>query len=93
LQHAGLSCCGTWVLERAGGSIVSVHGLSCPKTCGILVPHPGIEPMSLALEGGFYTTGPPGKSQFMVFLKWQPRRTKIGQKFPGIRNIRMNVLR
>ena len=30
--------------------------------CGILVPRPGIEPMSPALEGGFLTAGPPGKS-------------------------------
>ena len=30
--------------------------------CGILVPRPGIEPASSALEGGFLTTGPPGKS-------------------------------
>ena len=27
-----------------------------------LVPQPGIKPTSLALEGGFLTTGPPGKS-------------------------------
>ena len=39
-----------------------VCGLSCPTTCGILVPHPGIEPMAPALEGGFLTTGPSGKS-------------------------------
>ena len=32
--------------------------------CGILVPPPGMEPMSPALEGRFLTTGPPGKSQF-----------------------------
>ena len=37
-------------------------GLSCPAACGILVPRPGMEPASPALEGGFFTTGPPGKS-------------------------------
>jgi len=26
------------------------------------LPGPGIEPMSLALAGGFLTTGPPGES-------------------------------
>ena len=31
-------------------------------TCGILVPQPGIGPMSPALKGGFLTTGPPEKS-------------------------------
>ena len=35
---------------------------SCPKTCEILVARPGIQPVSVALEGRFLTTGPPGKS-------------------------------
>ena len=39
------------------------HELSRPEACGILVPQPGIEPASLALEGQFLTYGPPGKSQ------------------------------
>ena len=30
-------------------------------------PTPGIEPMSLALQGGFLTTGPPGKSYVLFF--------------------------
>ena len=34
-------------------------GLSGPAACGILVPRPGIEPMSPALEGGFFTIGSP----------------------------------
>ena len=34
-----------------------------PHACGTLVPEPGIEPSRPALEGGFLTTGPPGKSQ------------------------------
>ena len=34
---------------------------SCSKACGILVPPPGMEPMSPALQG-ILTTGPPGKS-------------------------------
>ena len=29
---------------------------------GILIPQPGIKPSSLALEGRFLTSGPPGKS-------------------------------
>ena len=76
LQHVGfslvvvcglLSSCGVQAPGRVG-SVVVVHGLSCPVACGILVPRPGIEPTSLALEGGFLTTGPPGKSLFL-FLK------------------------
>ena len=43
-------------------SIVVAHGLSCPVARGILVPLPGIEPTSPALEGRFFTTVPPRKS-------------------------------
>ena len=48
-------------------SVVAVHRLSCPAACGILVPRPGIEPASPAQEGGFLTTGPPGKSPTKTF--------------------------
>ena len=41
-----------------------MYGLSCSVACGILVLGPGIEPASLAVEGGFLTTGPPGKFLF-----------------------------
>ena len=44
------------------GSVVATHRFSCPTACGILVPRPGIKPMSPALAGRFPTTGPPGKS-------------------------------
>ena len=36
--------------------------LRSSEACGILVPHPGIQPTSPALAGRFLTTGPPGKS-------------------------------
>ena len=36
---------------------------------GILVPRPGIKPTSPALEGGFLTLGPPGKSLEFISLK------------------------
>ena len=44
--HRPLSC-----RERAPQ--VAVSGLICPSTCGILVPQPGIEPTSPALQGRF----------------------------------------
>ena len=51
------------------------HGLSsCPVARGILVPWPGIEPPSLALEGGVLTTGPPGESSFSKSL-WSLKGT------------------
>ena len=52
-----LGCqCSSWA------SLIAGCGLSCPVACGILVPRPGIRLESPALEGGFLTTGPPGKS-------------------------------
>ena len=47
------------------GLLCSVQGCgmqaySCPTTCGILVPQPGIEATSPALEGGSLTTGHQG---------------------------------
>ena len=51
------------------GSVVVAHGLSCLAACGILVPWPGIEPVSPALEGGILTTGPTRKSpSFYIWL-------------------------
>ena len=41
--------------------------LSCPVAYGILVPRPGIEPMSPALEGGFLTTQLPGNPLYSPF--------------------------
>ena len=55
------------VTDRVG-SVVAAHGLSCTAACGILVPRPGIEPVSPALEGGFFTTAPPGKSQVVILI-------------------------
>ena len=57
------------LLSRHASSVVVAHGLSCPVTCGILVHWPGIKPVSPALEGGFFTTGPPGKSWPMCYLE------------------------
>ena len=42
----------------AHGFSVMTQKLSCPIACGILVPRLGTEPVSLALEGRFLTTGP-----------------------------------
>ena len=62
---SGSSYWGTQVLGCAGSAAV-VHGLSCPTACGILVPQPGIEPVSFALAGRFLTTAPA-----VVLLTWQ----------------------
>ena len=64
VQYKGFSCCGTRALEH---SLSMWRGLNCPESCGILVPRPGTKPTSPLLEGGFLTTGPPGKSPFNQF--------------------------
>ena len=43
-------------------SLVVSCGLTLSSACGILVPWPGMEPASPALQGGFLTTGLPGQS-------------------------------
>ena len=66
LAAPGLSGCGTRASEQVG-SVVVVLRLCCLEACGILVPHPWTKPKSPALQGGFLTTGPPGKSQESPF--------------------------
>ena len=46
---------------QSTGSIVVVHGLSCSEACGWDLPRSGMEPVSPALTGGFFTTESPGK--------------------------------
>ena len=58
-----LSSCGVQAPECVG-SVVVAHGLNCPAACGILVPWVEIESKSPALEDGFLTTGPWGKSLY-----------------------------
>ena len=48
------------------GSAAVVCRLSYFAAYGILVPWPGIESMSPALQDGFFTTGPPGKSHLFL---------------------------
>ena len=74
-----LRCSLQWILllqlvgSRARASIVVAHRFSCPVSCGILVPNPGIEPMSPALAGGFLTTEPPGKFSCFIVIKCHPK--------------------
>ena len=69
-EHLESVVCGTRALSlRCANSVVVVCRLSSPAAYGILVPQPGIEPTSPALEGRFFTNGPPGKSHHQ-FFKW-----------------------
>ena len=69
LAVSGLSCILQDLYLWCTDSLVAMCRLSCPVTCGILVPWPGIESASSALQGGFSTTGPPGKSQITYIFK------------------------
>ena len=73
-QHVGsfsvvcglLSSCGAWAPEHGLCSLRHVAFVA-PTACGILVPQPGIEPVSPAMAGGFLTTVPPGKPRQFAF--------------------------
>ena len=56
IEAHGFSSCGAWTLECTG-LVVAASELSCSVTCEILVPQPGIEPASPALQDGLLTTG------------------------------------
>ena len=64
------SSCGIWDLRYVMWHLLLWHmdclvvvcRLSSSIACGIWVPWPGIEPASPALQAGFLTTGPLGKS-------------------------------
>jgi len=79
---SSLRCVGFSLVVVYGLSSCGAGGLSCPKPCGILVPRPGVEPMSPALEGRFLTTGPPGK--FLSVLL-EENTLKREQRPSGIR--------
>ena len=61
----GFSCCGVWALEQelssCGTQVQLPHGMWD-------LPRPEIEPVSPALQGGFLTTGPPGKPHHYSYL-------------------------
>ena len=56
-----------YLFIRPHGVLVAVCRVA-PEVGGILVPQPGIEPEFSALEGRFFTTGPPGKAPFHSLL-------------------------
>ena len=79
LAGSGLSCsmwlscgifhCGAWAQQlqcRASGSVVCE--LNCSVACGILVPWPGIEPVSPALQGVSSTTGHQGNPLISLLI-------------------------
>ena len=60
LRSCGSFCCSSLIL-------IMDYGLRCFVECGILVPRPGIEPVSPVLQSRFLTTGPPGKPHIFSY--------------------------
>ena len=89
LAASSLSCFMQYLSLWHSASLVTVHGLNCSEPHGILVPGPGIEPMSPALQGGFLTTGPPGRS-LEKFLKLSMPRDLQMQSGMDQPYVRMN---
>ena len=71
-------------LEHAG--LVVVHGLGCP----VASSGPRIDPVSLALQGRFLTTGHQGKLCF--FKSWVGQKFLSGFSARCYRKMQMNFL-
>ena len=71
---SGFSCGGVQALGHVGFSDCGI-GLSCLRACGILVPGPGIEPVSPALAGRLLTIGQPGKLLFACSTRSDSMKT------------------
>ena len=63
----GFSCCGAWAIGQEG-SVAVVHAWASLLHSVCSLPGPGIELMSLALSGGFFTPEPPGKPLNYVLI-------------------------
>ena len=62
VEHVGSAVGAQASLDAACGLSICATPASLPTACGILVPWPRIEPVSLQFEGEFLTTGQPRKS-------------------------------
>ena len=63
------SCSIVQILWLWPSGSVAICGLSCSEACEILVPGPGIEPItSPAFQGGSFTAIPPGNPTVFFFL-------------------------
>ena len=86
----GIFCCSTWALQLWHiGSVIAALRLSSSTAYGILVPWPGIKPMSPVLQGRFLTTRPPGKSQLYPSLNAESKRCLLPTALPDPSQLNM----
>ena len=82
----GAQALGPWASVAAArglqstGSVVGVHGLSCSRACGTSQTRG--RRVSLVLQGGFLTTGPPGKASLSLLLTQKTLGFHSHQKVP-----------
>ena len=55
------------------------------------LPGPGLEPVSLALAGGFLTTAPPGKSDIIDFKAQISKEGIKTDNFPSLQSPIANI--
>ena len=84
-HFSGFSCCGAWAsvvmacgFSSCGSQALEAKVNSCGAWAKLLwgmwdLPRPGIEPVSPALAGGFFTTEPPGKPARRILNQWTTR--------------------
>ena len=83
--------------EEHMGSVVVAPELSCPAGGGIFVPWPRIKPVSPALEGGFLTSGPPGKYPYqflshLLFVQTKSYKSQCKTDYKKKKKIRWTKL-
>ena len=69
--------------------VVVMHWRGCPAACGTWVPQPGIKPASPALQGGFLTIGPAGRSPRAHLLSLPDFSTNCDS--PSVRDYQLAV--
>ena len=64
--QGGVACCDSWGCKELD-TTEWVNWTELPFPTPGDLPDPGIKPTSLALAGGFFTSEPPGKPQYLAY--------------------------
>ena len=85
----GTQAVGLWASEAAASGLQALGwGLSSRLLHGMWdLPKPGVKLVSLALQGGFLASGPPGKSDNDFYFKKENKRTKTEVNIAKVDNV------